>query len=456
MIVIKDRYQFNPQSAIGRGSFSKVYEGVDLLTNTRVAVKKIDLQRAGDKSRQRIEREIKLSQELVNINHPNIVKIYAIDSDANYVYIIMEFCAGGDFAKFLSRSDISGEFPVSNSDRVANPKIKETKVRYYIHQLMMGLHYLYEKNILHRDLKPANLLLTDDNKTLKIADFGFALHVNDTDLATTLCGSPLYMAPEVLAEEPYTRKSDLWSVGMILYQCLYGRLPYEDAVNHIDLLRLIKTRSVSYPKNIHLSHECIDLLHGLLQKDSNLRITWPEFFLHSWFEWQSAHSNLFRPRALSETSISRIPVTGSYKTESQRIATESQRNRSGGITESPPAPPSLYQDFEEVRAIQIQPRVTPLSISFSPNIIDSYIPSESPPTIHSDGGIMARPVVLQSPSITKETLSWHRGSRGSSAGSRSGSMSLAPVTENNEGSVSYIWSFLSSSLKSFSIFKSNN
>ena len=149
-------------------------------------------------------------------------------------------------------------------------------------QLASALEYLKNMNIVHRDLKPQNILLSSDYRTLKITDFNFARELYENDLAQTLCGSPLYMAPEIIEKQHYSIKSDLWSVGMILYEMVYGNNPYFDACNVIDLLQKIKERSIQYSDRV--SPECNNLLSSLLERDPEKRITWKDFFIHNWLQ----------------------------------------------------------------------------------------------------------------------------------------------------------------------------
>jgi serine/threonine protein kinase len=150
-------------------------------------------------------------------------------------------------------------------------------------QLSRAFQYLQLHNIIHRDLKPQNILMTDDFQTLKLADFGMARSLDQNELAATMCGSPLYMAPEVLLKKHYSQKADLWSLGMIMYELLYGKHPFCKANNHFQLLCQIQTRTIHFNRRIKVSDNCLELLRSVLQKDADKRISWHEFFTHSWF-----------------------------------------------------------------------------------------------------------------------------------------------------------------------------
>ncbi|KAG0565042.1 hypothetical protein KC19_8G158600 [Ceratodon purpureus] len=151
-------------------------------------------------------------------------------------------------------------------------------------QLGAGLQVLRNNNLIHRDLKPQNLLLStnDDHAVLKIADFGFARSLMPQGMAETLCGSPLYMAPEILQSKRYDAKADLWSVGAILFQLVTGRPPFSGN-NHVQLLQnIIKSTEVRFPDAVmaQLHPDCIDMCRKLLRRDPVERLAFEEFFAH--------------------------------------------------------------------------------------------------------------------------------------------------------------------------------
>ena len=189
------------------GAFSKIYIGYNKYTKKKVAIKEIVIKNT--KSKKYIKREIELHKKL---SHINIIKLYDIYNYNNKFYMILEFCKDGDLANFQKRR-----------------KMNEIYIQNFIFQLTEGLKYLRKLKIAHRDLKPHNLLI--DNNVLKISDFGLAKEYTsgnlDIDLKQTYCGSPMYMSPEILNYNSYDTKSDLWSIGIIIYEMLTGKPPFK-------------------------------------------------------------------------------------------------------------------------------------------------------------------------------------------------------------------------------------
>ena len=244
---------------IGKGSFSRVYKGYKVgYPDKLVAIKKIDY----DTENERLKKEIEVMK---GIKHPNIIKLYDVCYQDDSIFLILEYCIKGDFSKFLKKRPL-----------------KEEYAQKYLLQISSALNYLFNNNIIHRDLKPHNILVTDNND-LKISDFGFARYFEKNTLVDTLCGSPLYMAPEIMKNKNYTVKSDLWSVGIILYEMLTGKTPFK-VKTFYNLIRSIDNNEIIFPKNILISDECHDLLFKLLKKDPNQRIEWEEFFTHPWLK----------------------------------------------------------------------------------------------------------------------------------------------------------------------------
>ncbi len=248
---------------IGKGGFSNIYKAFDKKNQRMVAIKEICLDTLS-KYKESIKRETKIMK---NLNHPNIVRLYdtIIDDTTDNIYLVLEYFSRGDFSKFLKKRPL-----------------KEKYAKKYLKQLSSGLKYLLENKIIHRDLKPQNILVTNLGD-IKISDFGFARYFDNDMVIQTICGSPLYMAPEIMKNKKYDLKSDLWSVGIILFEMLVGHAPFK-AKNIFDLMKQIEKNDVKIPRDTKISDDCKDLLLKLLQKDPEKRITWPQFFTHPWLD----------------------------------------------------------------------------------------------------------------------------------------------------------------------------
>ncbi|KAH8088812.1 serine/threonine kinase [Aureococcus anophagefferens] len=215
---------------LGIGSYATVWlartTASETAQSTVVAVKAIERSRLTKKLQENLESEIAI---LRDFSHPHLVGFVELRKRPAKIFLVLEYLAGGDLQKFIK----------------ARKRLKEPVARRFLGHLASGLKFLWSKNLIHRDLKPQNLLLTDfsDDGFLKIADFGFARHLETAALAETLCGSPLYMAPEILSFKRYDAKADLWSVGAVLFEMLAGEPPFSGR-DHRELLKNIKRKAL--------------------------------------------------------------------------------------------------------------------------------------------------------------------------------------------------------------------
>ncbi|CAI0469844.1 unnamed protein product [Linum tenue] len=262
---------------LGSGSFAVVWRASHRVSGLEVAVKEIDKKLLSPKVSANLRKEISI---LSTIHHPNIIRLYEAFETADRIYLILEYCDGGDLAAYIQR----------------HGKVPELVARHFMRQLAAGLQVLQEKHLIHRDLKPQNLLLSSHEETplLKIGDFGFARSLTHNELAKTLCGSPLYMAPEIIQNKKYDAKADLWSVGAILFQLVTGRPPFQGNSQFQLFQNILMSTELQFPEGAleKLHPNCVDLCRSLLRKNPVERLTFLEFFNHKF---------LVEPRLAVET-----------------------------------------------------------------------------------------------------------------------------------------------------------
>ncbi|XP_054070967.1 serine/threonine-protein kinase ULK3 isoform X4 [Rissa tridactyla] len=254
---------------LGAGTYATVYKAYRKRdTREVVAIKCVSKRSLNRASVENLLTEIEI---LKTIRHPHIVELKDFQWDSDHIYLIMEFCAGGDLSRFIRMRRI----------------LPEKVARIFLQQLACALKFLHDHNISHLDLKPQNILLSaPENPQLKLADFGFAQHMSPWDEKHVLRGSPLYMAPEMVCRQQYDARVDLWSVGVILYEALFGRPPFASR-SFAELEEKIRSdRAVELPSRPPLSPECRDLLGQLLERDPLKRISFEHFFAHPFVDME--------------------------------------------------------------------------------------------------------------------------------------------------------------------------
>ncbi|KAL6291795.1 hypothetical protein ACE6H2_009305 [Prunus campanulata] len=242
---------------VGEGSFGKVYKGRRKYTGQTVAMKFIMKHGKSDKDIHNLRQEIEILRKL---KHENIIEM--LDSFESP----QEFCVVTEFAQ--------GElFEILEDDKC----LPEEQVQAIAKQLVRALHYLHSNRIIHRDMKPQNILI-GAGSIVKLCDFGFARAMStNTVVLRSIKGTPLYMAPELVREQPYNHTADLWSLGVILYELFVGQPPfYTNSV--YALIRHIVKDPVKYPDNMSPSFK--SFLKGLLNKVPQNRLTWPALLEH--------------------------------------------------------------------------------------------------------------------------------------------------------------------------------
>jgi len=248
--------------SIGHGAFGKVNIGLHILSGHIVAIKSFNKLK-NKFPRHKILTEIKLMKKLRN--HKNIIKLFEYLETETHFCIIMENIPGGNLLNIINKMS----------------KIPEKLSKYIFKQLIEGIKYIQNQGIVHRDIKPDNILI-DLNNTIKICDFGVSKEVKQNQLLKDSCGTPAFVAPEILLDSPYDPfKCDIWSSGVVLYTMLSGVVPFRGNNDH-ELHKCILSGKFSQLNDISI--ECQDLICKLLEVNPNKRIKIDNILNHKWFK----------------------------------------------------------------------------------------------------------------------------------------------------------------------------
>ena len=262
---------FLTDKEIGRGSFGGVFLGYAAKdTSFQVAIKVLQIM---DKDQEEIDKcnsEIKI---LTTLNHPNLVKFMGSVNTKEHLYMIFEFCKDGNLASYCK--NIKKRNPYASSDR---PALTEVQAINFYKQIVSGYFDLFQHNIIHRDLKPENIFIHAG--CLKIGDFGLAKQFEKKDqakLIETKCGTPLYMAPEINIKQGYNSYCDMWSLGVIFYEMMYGKTPWSGNSEY-HLLMNIQKEPLIFPNNIPRNEKVKEILMKTLEVEPSKRMKWADFF----------------------------------------------------------------------------------------------------------------------------------------------------------------------------------
>ncbi|XP_004149923.1 CBL-interacting protein kinase 2-like [Cucumis sativus] len=259
--ILMERYELG--RLLGQGTFAKVYYARDIKSGLSVAIKIIDKEKILKVGMiDQIKREISVMRL---IKHPNVVELYEVMASKTKIYFVMEYVKGGELF-----------------NKVSKGKLKESVARKYFWQLISAVDYCHSRGVCHRDLKPENLLL-DEHGNLKVSDFGLsalAESKRQDGLLHTTCGTPAYVAPEVINRRGYDGcKADIWSCGVILYVLLAGYLPFHDP-NLMEMYKKIGKGEFKFPN--WFAPEVRKLLSKILDPNPNTRISIAKIMGSSW------------------------------------------------------------------------------------------------------------------------------------------------------------------------------
>ncbi|XP_060793223.1 serine/threonine-protein kinase Nek5 isoform X2 [Neoarius graeffei] len=197
---------------VGEGAFGKALLVREKTGSGRqCVVKQVSLARMSSREREAAKKEVTL---LSKMNHPNIVAFFQSFHERNTLYIVMEYCDGGDLMKKITLQR-------------GQPFTEEQIIDWFV-QICLGLKHIHDRKVLHRDIKAQNIFLTQGGTKIKLGDFGIARMLNNTtELARTCVGTPHYISPEICENRPYNNKTDIWSLGCVLYELCTLRHPFE-------------------------------------------------------------------------------------------------------------------------------------------------------------------------------------------------------------------------------------
>ncbi|PFH34944.1 calcium dependent protein kinase CDPK7 [Besnoitia besnoiti] len=270
---LEQLYQVGEQ--LGHGKFSIVYKGIHRETNELYAIKVIDKGKINGHERELLRSEMAILRLL---NHPNVIYMKELLDTKETLYIVMELVRGGELFDLIQQ----------------NHRLPELHVNRIISQLLSTVYYLHKCGIVHRDLKPENILLTDrtPNATIKLTDFGLSTLCAPNEVLHQPCGTLAYVAPEVLTMEGYNHQVDVWSIGVIMYLLLRGRLPFpiSKTIGHPSFF---ENTPVSFDGPVwrEISSSAKDLVLRMLQPDPRRRITVAEALQHIWVKNPTAVVN---------------------------------------------------------------------------------------------------------------------------------------------------------------------
>lgn len=246
---------------IGEGAYGKVKLAVHRFTGEKVAVKTFEKSKLTDQQAQkRVAREVRILKALT---HPSIIRLFEVVEESYRRLIMMEYSSGGDLCRYVRD----------------NRRLNEAEAARLFVQIVDGLAYCHACGIVHRDVKLDNLLL-DEQRNIRIVDFGFSVSYQKGQKLRKACGSPSYAAPEIVARRPYEPQPvDVWSLGVVLYAMVCGYFPFQGS-NNQDLCRKIVKGRFDCPS--FMSAECRDLVRLMLNVDPSKRISLDDCGRHVW------------------------------------------------------------------------------------------------------------------------------------------------------------------------------
>ena len=284
---LSDLYEI--KGNLGKGKFGLVKLGVHKESGREVAVKIINKKLVGPIDLQQVKAEIDI---LKIAKHPNIITLYDVFENEKFIYIIMEYCPGGDLFSYIEKRGF---------------RLKEERAAEIIHKLCTTIYFLHQYGIVHRDLKPENILMTDetDKADIRLVDFGLGKIIGPGETCTEPFGTFSYVAPEVLQEKPYNFKVDLFAIGIITYLIVAGFLPFDHETSEKEIARQTIHEPTPFPVSIwkNISLEAKMFVDNLLDKDPEKRMNIQQVLQHKWLQkFRGEEKRVFQRRKSKDLS----------------------------------------------------------------------------------------------------------------------------------------------------------
>ena len=277
----KEDFYSESNKAIGKGGFGQVWKVRHKVTNKIYVIKVIGKQNIIEqKMTEQINREIEIMYKL---NHPHIIKLFNHFEDDDYLYLIMHYASKGQLYNLLKKQK----------------KIDEKNAAQFMREIISAVKYLHSFNppIIHRDIKPENILL-DENNRVKLADFGWSNYLKEKqELRNTYCGTPEYLAPEMVKKEGHNTSLDIWDLGVLMFELLCGKPPFQGK-NYGELFTNIKKHRINWPNNFPPLAK--NLINMILKPNPKERLTLDQILSHSWFEKNPQLRPVLTPSNITE------------------------------------------------------------------------------------------------------------------------------------------------------------
>ena len=264
---------------LGAGSFGHVYLCTHKATKVQYAIKAIDKRNKSNiEEKPYFRREVEV---MYKIHHPNVVKLYGHFEDNNYCYFIMEYISKGNVYSLISQDKKKR----INAQIVASLMKDVISAVYFLHNM--------HPPIIHRDIKPENVLLAE-GMVAKLTDFGWSNYMQEDEQRKTVCGTPIYLAPEIIKEQGHDEHVDVWCIGVLLFELITGNVPFQG--NDIETLQnnILKLK-ISWPRDINTDVK--NLIMKILKLDPNQRLPLSDMLQHPFFTryFPNAAQSLIKP-----------------------------------------------------------------------------------------------------------------------------------------------------------------